>query len=78
MSDHDEYDNQYDNVDFFTDQSLVPDPYPYFDLASPRYQVHPELESGLFDPDSVDLAGHWGVGAPADRSVLGRRAVAQR
>jgi hypothetical protein len=24
------------------------------------YQVHPELESGLFDPDSVDLARHWG------------------
>ncbi len=47
-------------------------------VASPRYQVHPELESGLFDPDSVDLAGHWGVGAPADGSVLGWRAVAQR
>jgi hypothetical protein len=46
-------------------------------LASPRYQVHPELESDLFDPDSVDAAGHRGVGAPADGSVLGRRAVAQ-
>lgn len=47
-------------------------------VASPRYQVHPELESGLFDPDSVDLAGHRGVGAPAFGSVLGRRAIAQR
>ena len=28
-------------------------------------------------PDSVDLAGHRGVGAPASGSVLGRRAVAQ-
>jgi fructose-bisphosphate aldolase class I len=47
-------------------------------MASPRYRVRPELESVLFDPDSVDLAGHRGVGAPADGSVLGRRAVAQR
>ena len=28
-------------------------------------------------PDSVDLAGHRGVGAPAFGSVLGRRPVAQ-
>lgn len=46
-------------------------------VASPRYWVHPVLESGLFDPDSVDFAGHRGVGAPADRSVLGRCSVAQ-
>src|SRR3981189_3124416 len=32
---------------------------------------------GFFVPDSVDLAGHRGVGAPARRSVLGRRPVAQ-
>src|SRR4051812_24584333 len=38
----------------------------------------PGLRVGLFDPDSVDLAGHRDVGAPAGRSVLDRRAVAQR
>ena len=32
---------------------------------------------GLFDPFSVDAAGHRGVGVPARRSVLGRRSVAQ-
>jgi hypothetical protein len=36
----------------------------------------PGLESGCF-PDSVDRAGHRGVGTPACRSVLGRRSVAQ-
>jgi mandelate racemase len=40
--------------------------------------VEEVLESGLFDPDSVDIAGHRCVGVPARRSVLGRRVVAQR
>ena len=43
-----------------------------------RYGVHPFLESGCLVPDSVDLAGHRGVGAAACRSVLGRCSVAQR
>ena len=47
-------------------------------MASPRYGVHPNLESGCLVPDSVDLAGHRGVGTPARRSVLGRSSVAQR
>jgi hypothetical protein len=45
-------------------------------LSPPGFRV--VLESGLFDPDSVDLAGHRGVGVPACRSVLGRGSVAQR
>jgi hypothetical protein len=44
-----------------------------FPLLSP-----PVLRVGFFVPDSVDLAGYRGVGAPAGCSVLGRRAVAQR
>ena len=46
-------------------------------MASPRYWVHPDLESGCLVPDSVDLAGDRGVGVPACRSVFGRRPVAQ-
>ena len=38
----------------------------------------PVTESGWCGPDSVDLAGHRGVGTPARRSALGRRPVAQR
>jgi hypothetical protein len=45
---------------------------------SPLLSPPSVLESGLFDPDPVDLAGHWGVGVPACRSVLGRGPVAQR
>src|SRR5271165_2153923 len=37
----------------------------------------PGSRVGLFGSDSVDLAGHRGVGAPACRSVPGRRSVAQ-
>jgi hypothetical protein len=33
---------------------------------------------GFVDPDSIDLAGDWGVGVPARRGVLGWRAVTQR
>jgi len=36
-----------------------------------------DLESGVFVPDLVDLAGHRVMGVPARRSVLGRRAVTQ-
>ncbi|MCX2716086.1 hypothetical protein OOK62_29025, partial [Mycolicibacterium sp. J2] len=46
-------------------------------VASPRFRVHPVLESGWCDPDSIDAAGHRGVGTPADGSVLGWRAVTQ-
>lgn len=35
----------------------------------------PRTRVGLFVPDSVDLAGHRGVDAPACGSVLGRRSV---
>jgi hypothetical protein len=45
--------------------------------AIPRHQSQPDLEVGFLVPDSVDLAGHRGVGVPAGRSVLGRRSVAQ-
>ena len=45
-------------------------------LSPPGFRV--VLESGWCDPDSVDLAGRRGVGAPARRSVLGGRHVAQR
>ncbi len=46
-------------------------------MASPRYRVHLDLESGCLVPDSVDLAGDRGGGVSAGRSVLGRRSVAQ-
>ncbi|MFP1154331.1 hypothetical protein ACK280_19870, partial [Mycobacterium sherrisii] len=36
------------------------------EVASPRSGVHPFLESGWFDPVSVDVAGHRGVAARAD------------
>ena len=38
----------------------------------------PVSRVGFVDPDSVDLAGHRGVGAPAGGSVLGGRSVAER
>jgi hypothetical protein len=46
-------------------------------MASPRYWVRSDLESGCLVPDSVDLTVHRGVGVPAGRSVLFRRSVAE-
>ena len=49
MSDHD----QYDKLDFFTDQSLVPDPYPYFDHLRSKCPV---LKTEMYDV--VAVTGH--------------------
>ncbi len=49
MTDHGEY----DTVDFFTDPSLVPDPYPYFDHLRSKCPV---LKTNMYDV--VAVTGH--------------------
>jgi cytochrome P450 len=44
---------QYDSVDFFTDMSLTPDPYPYFDHLRGQCPVLPQPERGV-----VTVTGH--------------------
>lgn len=39
--------NDFDSVDYFTDQSLVEDPYPYFDHLRSRCPVHRDDRSGV-------------------------------
>jgi cytochrome P450 len=43
----------YDSVDFFTDASLIPDPYPYFDHLRQHCPVMPQSEQGV-----VAITGH--------------------
>lgn len=45
--------SDYESVDYFTDQSLVPDPYPYFDYLRSRCPVHPVTPHGV-----VAVTGH--------------------
>jgi hypothetical protein len=42
-----------ESVDFFTDASLIPDPYPYFDHLRQRCPVLPQPGHG------VAVTGHW-------------------
>lgn len=42
-----------DSVDFFTDPSLIPDPYPYFDHLRRRCPVLPHAEAGV-----IAITGH--------------------
>ena len=39
--------SDYESVDYFSDQSLVPDPYPYFDYLRSRCPVHPATPHGV-------------------------------
>lgn len=39
--------NDYDSVDFFTDQSLIPDPYPYFDHLRAKCPIVHEPHQGV-------------------------------
>lgn len=43
----------YDSIDFFTDQSRVPDPYPYFDHLRSQCPVLPTANYGV-----VAVTGH--------------------
>ncbi|OMC47127.1 cytochrome P450 [Mycobacterium sp. IS-1264] len=43
----------FDSVDFFTDASLIPDPYPYFDHLRGRCPVMPQPEQGV-----MAITGH--------------------
>lgn len=45
--------SDYESVDYFTDQSLVPDPYPYFDYLRSKCPVHPATPHGV-----VAVTGH--------------------
>lgn len=39
--------SDYEAVDYFTDQSLIPDPYPYFDYLRSQCPVHPATPHGV-------------------------------
>lgn len=43
----------FESVDFFTDATLIPDPYPYFDYLRQRCPVLPQSEQGV-----VAITGH--------------------
>lgn len=45
--------NDFESVDFFTDASLIPDPYPYFDHLRARCPVMPQAVRGV-----VAITGH--------------------
>jgi cytochrome P450 len=45
--------SDFESVDYFTDQSLVPDPYPYFDYLRSRCPVRPATPHGV-----VAVTGH--------------------
>jgi cytochrome P450 len=45
--------SDFDSVDFFTDASLIPDPYPYFDHLRRRCPVVPQSEQRV-----VAITGH--------------------
>ena len=45
--------SDFDSVDYFTDQSLIPDPYPYFDHLRAQCPVLPKPEHGV-----VAITGH--------------------
>jgi cytochrome P450 len=46
----------YDTADFFTDQSLVPDPYPYFDHLRTKCPVAREPHYGVYAVTGYDEA----------------------
>ena len=39
--------DEFESVDFFTDLSLIPDPYPYFDHLRARCPVLPQPDQGV-------------------------------
>ena len=45
--------SDFESVDFFTDASLIPDPYPYFDHLRERWPVLPSPHQGV-----VAITGH--------------------
>ncbi|WP_109530317.1 MULTISPECIES: cytochrome P450 [Nocardia] len=45
--------SEFESVDYFTDQSLIPDPYPYFDYLRDRCPVLPDGPAGV-----VAITGH--------------------
>ena len=45
--------NDFESVDFFTDPSLIPDPYPYFDHLRARCPVMPQAVQGV-----MAITGH--------------------
>jgi hypothetical protein len=45
--------SDFESVDFFTDPSLIPDPYPYFDHLGERCLVMSRSEQGV-----VAVTGH--------------------
>jgi cytochrome P450 len=45
--------SDFESVDFFTDASLIPDPYPYFDHLRQRCPVLPQSQAGV-----VAITGH--------------------
>lgn len=45
--------SEFESVDFFTDPSLIPDPYPYFDQLRARCPVQPRSEQGV-----MAITGH--------------------
>jgi cytochrome P450 len=53
MTDGDIAVNDFESVDFFTDASLIPDPYPYFEHLRERCPVMPRPEQGV-----VAITGH--------------------
>jgi cytochrome P450 len=48
--------NDFDSLDFFTDESLVPDPYPYFDHLRARCPVQHEPHHGVVAVTGYDEA----------------------
>ena len=57
----------YDSVDFFTDQSLVEDPYPYFEHLRSQCPVLPTAHHGVVAVSGYDEAIG---GLPRHRDVL--------
>lgn len=48
--------SDYDSIDFFTDQSLVPDPYPYFDHLRAQCPVLKTDNYGVYAVTGYDEA----------------------
>jgi hypothetical protein len=48
--------SNYDSVDFFTDESLLDDPYPYFDHLRARCPVLPTAHYGVVAVSGYDEA----------------------
>ena len=67
---------EYDDLDYFTDQSLVPDPYPYFDHLRSQCPVLPRSAQGVVAVTAAeaihpDLPGY-------ERMVLERQSIKRR